>query len=681
MYPPEITTPKPIPMTGNVPAWHYVLRECGYPTDVVLIDFETYFNQDYSLAKMSTVEYVTDPRYEEIGKSILHVTRPFEPVQPCFWWGDHGSYLSMLQDRYGKDLDGCTVVAQNAPFDGLILAIHYDIHPSYCIDTLALLRHENSRQKNDLGTASRREGLPAKGDTSQFLGIHLEDMTGEQRLGMATYANRDAKNEWGLFVRKLPRLSRPGVELRLIQHTLELFWKPALTVDRPFATDLMAKMEGRIDEVVTPTGATRENISGNKSFGLLLSAALDRAGDNICKYQKAGKPRKDGTPVALLAIAKEDPQLEILQSHDSLEVRGLLAARTAIKSWPLHIGRVTSLLNQAKVRKDMIGVPLKYHGAHTGRWSGTDDINFQNLPSRSDDLANAIRQVIVAPEGYELVVVDASQIEARGTTWIAGQDDWNEMWRDPDRDPYCEFASKMAGRAVLNTKKHKIGVPALKGWHDRMRGMGKVGVLGCGYGMGADKAIAFAEAGYGVTLTQDEAQHLVQTYRKGSPMVCRFWREVERCFKFTARYHEPQELPRGLKFHWEEDGDITVLTLPSGRTLKYPGVRVSVINMREQLWMPDPMRGLSRVMVWGGYLTENIVQALSRDILAEAVLATEDAGHHVALHVHDEVVAVVPEGTGGAILKDIVRIMSTSPAWGPDMPLAAEGHVSKRYVK
>lgn len=682
-----------MPMIGNEPAWRAILRQCGYPTDVAVLDWETYFDSEYHMGRdssaLSTINYVMDERYEELGFSSVLVRQPFQPITPSFHRGGERAarYIEYLQSEYGKGLEGITVIAQNAPFDGTILTRKYGIVPPYFIDILGLARHEESRQDNDLGSMAERMNLPPKGETKEFKGLHLDSkwrrepgkppvlvhrgMTDEQFGRLSDYANHDAWLEWEVFIRLLPRLSRPDVELRLIQHTLEMFFKPILSVDQDFATSLIAQMNGRVDELIAATGHTKKDISGTNSFSALLAAALDAAGDKVGRYQKQGKLGP------LLAIAKDDPQLELLTKHGDDTVRKLMAARTSIKSWPLHIERVQRIADQAKAAGGLLPVPLRYCGAHTGRWAGGEKINLQNLPSRSPEkLVNSIRNLLVAPEGKKLVIVDASQIEARVDDWIAGED--VEVWKDASRDPYCEFAAKIAKKPLR--KARKSDPPPLAAYYTRMRGMGKVGVLGCGYGMGADKAIAFADSSYGVTLSTAEALDIVQTYRKSHPNVCKFWRMIEQKFKAAARYHEPGTL-NGLKFHYEPEGDITVITLPNGRTLKYPKVRVSIINGREQIWMPNPRKPGDRTMMWGGFLTENVVQAMSRDILAEGVLATEAAGHRVALHVHDEIVAVEDTDKAEKALATILQILSTPPAWAAGCPLAAEGKITERYEK
>src|SRR5690606_634105 len=222
----------------------------------------------------------------------------------------------------------------------------------------------------------------------------------EKWAAMVAYATHDAESEWQLFVRLMPRLSNAAVEARLMQHTLELFWKPQLMVDDAAAEELQGKMRCRIQDAVKVTGATEDEISGNNSFGALLGAALEEADDSITNYQKQGKRGP------LLAIAKDDEELEFLKTHRSERVRQLMAARTAVKSWPLHIARVERIRRQARANGGLLSVPLKYCGAHTGRWSGGEKINLQNLGSRGDPLVAEIRHLLMAPPGHSLVIVD-----------------------------------------------------------------------------------------------------------------------------------------------------------------------------------------------------------------------------------------------------------------------------------
>ncbi|KKL45999.1 hypothetical protein LCGC14_2349990, partial [marine sediment metagenome] len=149
-------------------AWIDVLKAAGYPIDVVVLDWETFFSKDYSLKKISTIEYIEDDRFEELGVAVLLGNQP----SYCTFWPDVAGELMWLQSQYGKNLERCTVSWHNGRFDGTILASKWGIVPPYSIDTLDLASHINCRVKNSLAALCERYGLPAKGDTMQFSGLH-----------------------------------------------------------------------------------------------------------------------------------------------------------------------------------------------------------------------------------------------------------------------------------------------------------------------------------------------------------------------------------------------------------------------------------------------------------------------------------------------------------------------------
>lgn len=690
----------PLPMAGEYkPAWVEVLQSCGYPTDVIVIDFETYHDDEYCMGQkanaLSTIEYVMDERFEILGVGTLRMSAayPFADYdqQTHFWMTEKqaGEHLRYLQGEYGKNYEQATVVIQNAKFDATILSRHFGIYPPFVVDVLCLSRHLNSRQKHGLETLTAQNDLIEKGDTSQFsnmtfrprvkriksrkkgpkLPLPVPKATPEQMSALAGYGCNDVKREWEVFTLLLPKLSNPKIELRLMQHTLELFTKPVLKVDPDKGKELVVAMEAEIDKVMDGVGATREEISGDLSFARLLDTALEQAGDLPQKYYKVGKRGY------LLAIAKTDPERELLLNHESPRVRALLEARVALDSWPTHIGRVHRILRQAAAAGGLLPVPLKYCGAHTARWSGDEKINLQNLGSRGHELVNAMRLLIVAPDGRVLVIVDAAAIEARVLAWVAGQHDLVEKFA-ANEEVYCGFASKVLGYPVRKAKKSG-GIPAIEARMTWARNsIGKIGVLGCGYGMGTSKIHAYAKGAIDLAT----AEKIKETYRAENAAIVKFWTDIERAFAYTAKYQRPCDLPRGLRFDSYPDCDV-VITLPNGRELHYPQVRVKadeygrdtieVYNSLEHYWGH----------VWGGHLTENVVQAISRDVLAECFLRMEDHGYHTAHHIHDEIVMCVPADKGPTALKLGITEMSRTPIWAPGMPLGAEGVLSDRYGK
>ena len=683
-----------------LPAWVKVLRDCHYPTDVLILDFETYFDGEYKLAGrgdgLSTVEYVTSPKFEVLGMGTLLMDGGDAPFgdylnRTYFLLGETlvAKHLAYLQGQFGQNLGELTVVAHNAAFDLLILKEKYGINPPHIIDTLGLARHWDARTANNLDTLTKRFNLPSKGDTTQFKGVTYRKrfatpkdkkgkgpklpaqvplITPEQEKALIAYGENDVMREWELFTILLPKLSRPDVELPLMKHTLGLFLQPTLCVDNEKGVNLIQKMEAEIDAVLQPTGLTRVEVNGDIRFEQELTDALRAFGDDPAQYYKI---MKSGF---ILAIAKDDPQRAKLEKHPHERVRNLMAARAATSSWPLHIKRVQRIMAQATAMGSKLAVPLKYYGAHTGRWSGGEKINLQNLGSRGHKLVNEVREMLVAPPGHTLVIADAAQIEARVLAWIAGQDDLVAKFAR-NEEVYCGFAAKVLGWAVRKPRKDGGGIPAVEA---RMRwarnSIGKIGILGCGYGMGQDRIHEMGEGEFDL----DTALKIRDTYRAEHPKITQFWKDIERAFSYTARYHKSCEMPRGLRFLSKPDCDV-VIGLPCGRELYYHKVRlkeggdfgltIEVWNEMEKCWGH----------VWGGHLTENVVQAMSRDILAEAILRLEDAGIHTALHVHDEVVIPTNDQLASHIKRVVETEMSRRPTWAPDCPLGAEGKISEFY--
>ena len=669
-----------------------ILREAGYPTDCVVLDFETYFDDEHSLKEQSIIEYVMDSRFEVLGLAVLDMPadQPFADYeQRTKFWSEEQTLtiLKHLQRKYGENLERATVIIQNAPFDATILARRYGIYPLYVVDTLALAAHWHARKRHNLDTLVKDLGLTPKGDTQEFKGltfrkrfaksksrkkgpklpVQVPVITDEQIVSLARYAENDAMREWEVFTLLLPRLSRPEVELRIMQHTLELFTKPVLEVDCAKGGEIAKMMGAEIDKAVEPTGLTREEVSGNDSIERALGRAIEDTGENPMTYWK---PCKGGMK---LAEAKDDPERELLLNHRDEAVRNLMRARVAIKSWPLHVARVERIINQARAAGGKLPVPLKYYGAHTGRWSGREKINLQNLGSRGDELVNSVREMLIAPAGYKLAIVDASQIEARVLAWIAGQADLVAKFAN-NEEIYCGFASKVLGWPVRKPRKAG-GIPAIEARMKWARNsIGKIGVLGCGYGMGQTR---IWELGKG-EFDMDMALKIRDTYRAENPDIVRFWKDIERAFLYTAKFRKPCEMPRGLCFHSLPDCDV-VITLPCGRELFYHRIKIEVdegYGEKIEIWN-DLEHHWDHT--WGGSLTENVVQAMSRDILAEAFLRLEVQGYHTAHHVHDEIVMVVPADRADAALVVGIEEMSRRPVWALDCPLGAEGNVTERY--
>lgn len=654
----------------------------------------------------STIEYIKDPRFEVLCLASQFGGVGGDPYCPV---GEEmvETAIRCWQKGYGSDLAGCTVMMQNATFDASILAYKYGVYPKHMIDLIGLARAWNARDKNDLATLSKRWGLPAKGDTSQFSGVTLRKrfakaksrkkgpklpfqvplMTPEQQQALVGYATGDVEIEWKAFEILLPLFANPAFELRVMQDTLEMFTKPSLAVDYAKGEDLIVRMNAEIYKQMATAGVAddeestaREKISGDKSFETLLFDAIEKAGDSPIKYIKYGKNHQ-----ALLAIAQDDPQRAELEKHPDQRVRELMAARIALDAWPKHIIRTKKIMSHARAAGGLLPVPLKYCGAHTGRDSGGEGINLQNLGSRGHPLVSETRELLIAQLGQKLVITDASAIEGRITPWVAGQNDLVERFRlydiDPKNNPeaYCVFATKVLGYRVRKPLKesHPGYIKRIEDRYKWARNqIGKIGILGCGYGMGTDTIFSYA----GGAIDLETAERIKVTYRAEHPKIVQLWKDIERAFIYTAKYQKACTMPRGLSFHSTDDCDV-IITLPSGREIHYQKVKLEPAQYGNDTITVYNETTHSWGHVWGGHLTENVVQAIARDVLMEAAVRLGDLGYPTALRVHDELVQPASEARASETLSAAIGEMSKTPVWAPGLPLGAEGAIQDHYSK
>jgi len=340
---------------------------------------------------------------------------------------------------------------------------------------------------------------------------------------------------------------------------------------------------------------------------------------------------------------------------------------------------------------------LVYHGAATGRWSGklVQPQNFPRPNKEQDELdeiiaklkadkdvsghgagtvlaSDLLRSMLVAGDDRRLMFADYAAIEARVLAWMAGQSDLVETFREydmeiargvPKKDILTEPYRMMAS-AIYNISAEQVT--------DNQRQVGKMAILGCGYGMGGKR---FAEqcASMGIRVDEDEAKRIVSIYREKNNRITQYWRDVENDFV---------EMVKGAG----RVGTVP-LSLPSGRSLTYHNPR---IIQRETPWgamrdtaQVDTLNSVTRQwtsqIIWGGLLTENVVQATARDMMATAMMALEIKGYHVILSVHDEIICEVPEDFGS--LDEMIDIMTRVPAWAEGCPINAEGKEGKRYRK
>lgn len=666
--------------------WYQNLITANWPEVILLLDFETFFSKEYHLGKDKTAislpEYVADSRFEFTGLGIQVFNHPLESKGKMFVGGPSVKWMiGRLQKHFGKFFQNCTCVAKNTKFDFLILAEKFGIFPAFPLDIEDLSRYIDSRLPQSLDKMLKRANLPCKGDTKQFRGQHWNEM---DHATMKKYCLGDIQGEGDLLKRLLPIIDNPAFELDLMRHTLNLFTRPKLKLDYELAGQLADDMEAEVHNVTAgvakyfpPDISEFELIKflrTRKKFPAMLQLLL---GDEQL-------PTKKGKKEIIPALAKTDEGCAMLLVHKKQSIRDLIAAKLAITSWPTHAKKLRRMITWAKCTNDLLRIFLKYYGAHTARWSGGGGVNPQNFGGKGrgkpiHPLIAKVRNCLLAPEYHTLAIVDSAQIEARMLAWIAGCDTLLTGFANGE-DIYSEFAAGLFNSRVWKPAGDDDSLEAKVA--GVRRGFGKDAILGCGYGMGANKFYMRCRENDSLRPLFDSGEYsfdfikkLIKVYRTTYPGIPKFWSAIEKAFKWVVKYpNQTSKIAGGRIKIWRERS-MVCCRLPSGRVLYYRHVTLDTKGDLKY------MGGLKTVHTWGGALTENVVQAMARDLLGYWTLEFEKGGYPIVLHAHDEDVACIPEQGADEVLNRMLEIMRVSPVWADGVPLDAEGELSRYYKK
>lgn len=613
--------------------------------DIITIDLETYYDRDYSLSKMTTEAYVRDPRFEVIGVGVKINDEP--TVTYC------GSAMKAFLT--GMDYSDKAILCHNTAFDGAILSWHYGIKPKLWLDTLSMARPlHNITVGGSLKALAEHYKLGAKGtEVIAALGKRKADFTEEELAQYMRYCANDVDLTYALF-NKL-KVGFPVSELLVIDQTLRMYTEPCIQLD----TDVLSKhladvLEAKQKLLDTLGGGdeAKKILMSNQKFAKLLERAGVEPPTKVSA--KTGKES--------YAFAKTDKGFTDLLEHPSPIVRTLAEARLGVKS-TIEETRTKNLLQVAE--RGLLPIMLNYYGAHTGRFSGGDGLNLQNLPARGN---NKIRQALTATEGNVLIGSDSAQIEARVVAWVAGQDDLVQAFREK-RDVYSEFASEVFGRTI--TKADKVE-----------RFVGKTCILGLGYGMGAEKfrrTLEIGQGGISVKIDIEEAKRIVALYRQKNHKIVSLWN--------TCGYALAEMVAGGSGMlhpliHYNESG----VRLINGLKIRYPALRkttngfeyISDSRVYRKYMAGEDIADDAWVRIYGGKMVENLVQALARIVISEQMTIIGQK-YHVAFQVHDEIIATAPEQEAEEALSFVKDVMSSPPKWAADLPVACEGGYAKNY--
>ncbi len=601
---------------------------------VIGLDFETYYDQDFSLSKLTTEEYVRDPRFEIIGVAIKTSSK----AKSVWFSGDHKAVLAFLDKHISWEEDA--VLCHNAAFDGAILSWLLGRYPKLWIDTLSMARPKHLKTIGvSLDALAKHYSLGVKGSAVfDAKGKRRADFTPQQLADYGQYCCNDIDLTYGLF--KKLAAETPALEMQVIDMTIRMFTEPKFRLNGTkldeYLQDVVAEKARLLEEV---NQQSRDNFMSNDAFAELLKA---EGVDPPTKWSDKQKKK-------VYAFAKTDKGMKDLLEHENPRVQALAACRLGVKT-TIEETRTARLLNISK--RGLMPIMLNYWGAGTGRFSGGDKVNPQNFKR-----GGKIRDALEAISGHCVVASDLSQIEARILALVAGQDDLVIVFAE-NGDPYCVFATDVYGRVITKADKTE-------------RFLGKTCILGLGYYTGAAKLRETLRQG-GVNLTLEEADRIVKLYRKKYSRIAQFWRT---CGKALDNMVVGGSGYISEEFNIRYEGETVVL--PNGSKLYYPDLEV----FKNEETGEVEMRYRSRkqwTKIYSGLLCENIIQALARGVIVE-YLVTIGSKYGVALQVHDEIVSVVPLSAKDNAVTFIEKVMSVAVSWLPGLPVACEVKAGPSY--
>lgn len=627
---------------------------------VVVLDLECYYSTEYSLTKIPTEEYVRSPQFEMIGIAIKHGGLPTMWVEKP----DVEAALAAI------DWSDAMVVCQNTAFDGAVLSWLYGVKPLAWLDTLgmsrALFPHEKA---HGLAKQAERMGIGAKGDeVLHAKGKHYADFSAEELARYGEYCINDTELTYTLF-NKYMEMGFPKQELKLMDMTLRMFIEPVLELDKTLLVDHLEAVKDAKEALMESVRDFMLKDADPEYVHAIFSEGMDGIKKLLMSNDKFAKvlenygvvpPMKVSLRTGKLAyaFAKTDEEFKALEEHPDERVQMLVAARLGNKT-TIEETRTERFIGMSTRGK--FPVPLRYYGAHSGRWSGQDSVNLQNLPSRGAN-AGKIKKAIKAPAGHVVIDCDSAQIEARTLAWLAGQHELIEAFENK-QDVYRLMASQ-----IYNIPPEQVTTGSAS-----QRQVGKTVVLGAGYGVGHKKLQIFLKQQAGVEVTEAEAKRIIDAYRNTYYKIPELWRRADEALIALRTGNGLQVDEQGLIRAVPGKG----LTLPSGLHIQYP----DLAKVTDEKTGKDQWRYFSKgvpVYIYGGKVVENICQAVARQVVGEQMLRIGKK-YKVVLTVHDAVACIAPVEEQEEAQRYVEECMSWRPKWAQTLPLACESGVGASY--
>jgi hypothetical protein len=612
----------------------------------LVLDFESYYDSEFTLKKMTTEEYVRDDRFESLCLGI--------------WVSDSYNFVlrggsSIREWASRQNWNNMVVICHHAQFDCFILSHVYGVKPRGIICTMSMSRAVNGPlQKASLEALCAKYGLEQKTTPyNKFIGKHWKDMDRDLQNELCNGCLNDCRLTMQLY--EILEKDFPKSEYGIVDMTVRMFTEPKFIGDVELFEKEAIEERKRKDRLLFNLDITEANLQSAATMVRLL----ERAGETV--EMKSGK----NGPIP--ALAASDSYMLELATRDDLPGE-IARARLDVKS-TIKETRAARLASMA--RRGPMPVYLGYFRAVTGRWGGGQATNLQNLPKPKKKGEITLRSGLMAPPGCQIVKVDFSQIEYRILCTLAGQADKLEAL-DEGRDIYCEFGTKLFGYEVDKTQKIE-------------RDFSKKIVLGAGYGQGKDKC-AFTAKANGYNFPRGITDKAIDLYRHEHYKVVEFWEKLDKLLKAMETSHA--DCCIGPVMVYEQ-----VLEMPNGTEHRFDLVWSNAeLNMWRRTNKGNGERGIgsdsARTLLtkgytryWGGALTEFLCQALARVRLSDLMLSLKrEHGINPCLLVHDEYVTIVPDDKADEAGDIVVEHACRPSVWWPDGPeFKAEGKINGRY--
>ena len=603
---------------------------------IITVDFETYYDKEFSLSKLTTEEYVRSDKFEVIGVGLKIND-------------DETTWFSGTKDETRKhlrqyDWGNSLVLAHNTAFDGAILSWHFGITPKGWLDTLCMARAIHGVDAGgSLKALAERYEIGVKGDeVINALGKRRADFDADALARYGAYCCNDVDLTYDLF--NILMKPFPPRELKVIDTTLKMFIEPELELDTILLEQHLKDVKEKKEKLLAAAAADKDTLMSNDKFAeLLKSLGVDPPTKISARTGKEA-----------WAFAKTDEEFKALAEHPDPRVQALVAARLGTKT-TLEETRTQRFIDISMRGK--LPVPIKYYAAHTGRWGGDDKINLQNLPSRGQN-AGKLKSAIKPPEGYVIIDSDSSQIEARTVAWLAGQDDLVEAFENGE-DVYKIMASAIYGKEIADITKEE-------------RFVGKTTILGAGYGMGAEKFQNQLKV-FGVGIPLDECKRIIQVYRQTYEKIPALWRQAQACIEaIVTGSGAPFGAVDAVTFNPSERGFL----LPSGLWQRYEGLEKIYDSEGKEQYQYKTRKGV--VKIYGGKVVENLCQAVARCVIAEQMIRIGKK-YKVVLTVHDAVACIAPVDEAKEAQQYVESCMRWRPEWASTLPLNCESGIGENY--